>query len=245
MGRFDEREKDQLRPIKITKGFTRYAEGSVFIEWGNTKVLCNATVEESVPSFKKGSGEGWVTAEYAMLPRATHTRNKRDINKLKLNPRATEIQRLIGRALRGAVDMKELGERSITVDCDVIQADGGTRTASITGGFIALALACQSLVERGLIEKVPMHHYITAVSVGIVEGKGLLDLCYEEDSAAEVDMNIIMSDGMGFIELQGTGEHGTFSQEQLEEMLGLGKKGILDLMEIQKRALHGLELKEN
>lgn len=242
MSRFDGRGIEELRPIKITKEFTRYAEGSVFIEWGNTKVLCNATVEESVPGFKKGSGEGWVTAEYAMLPRATQTRNKRDINKLKLNPRATEIQRLIGRALRGAVDMRELGERSITVDCDVIQADGGTRTASITGGFVALALACQKLVEQGLIQKLPLHHYITALSVGIVEGQSLLDLCYEEDSAAEVDMNIIMSDGKGFIELQGTGENGTFSQEQLEEMLHLGKKGILDLIEIQKAALDGLEL---
>lgn len=242
MIRFDSREKDELRPIKITTDYTRYAEGSVFIEWGNTKVLCNATVEESVPSFKKGSGEGWVTAEYSMLPRATQTRNKRDIHKLKLNPRATEIQRLIGRALRGAIDMHELGERSITVDCDVIQADGGTRTASITGGFIALALACQKLVEQGLLEKMPIHRYITAVSVGIVDGNGLLDLCYEEDSAAEVDMNIIMSDGAGFIELQGTGEHGTFSQEQLEEMLQLGKKGIMDLMEIQKTALDGVEL---
>lgn len=242
MNRFDGRKKDELRPIHITKEFTRYAEGSVLIEWGNTKVLCNATIEENVPSFKKGSGEGWVTAEYAMLPRATQTRNKRDINKLKLNPRATEIQRLIGRALRGAVDMKQLGERSITVDCDVIQADGGTRTASITGGFVALALACQKLVEQGLIETFPLHHYITAVSVGIVEGEGLLDLCYEEDSVAEVDMNIIMSDAKGFIELQGTGENGTFSLEQLEAMLDLGKKGILDLIEIQKTALGGLEL---
>ncbi|WP_352400041.1 ribonuclease PH [Anaerotignum sp.] len=242
MNRFDGRKKDELRPIHITKEFTRYAEGSVLIEWGNTKVLCNATIEENVPSFKKGSGGGWVTAEYAMLPRATQTRNKRDINKLKLNPRATEIQRLIGRALRGAVDMKQLGERSITVDCDVIQADGGTRTASITGGFVALALACQKLVEQGLIETFPLHHYITAVSVGIVEGDGLLDLCYEEDSVAEVDMNIIMSDAKGFIELQGTGENGTFSLEQLEAMLDLGKKGILDLIEIQKTALGGLEL---
>ena len=242
MCRFDDRERDELRPIKITKNFTRYAEGSVFIEWGNTKVLCNATVEENVPSFKKGSGEGWVTAEYSMLPRATQTRNKRDINKLKMNPRATEIQRLIGRALRGAVDMKELGERSITVDCDVIQADGGTRTASITGGFVALALACQGLVQQGLLEKTPLHHYITAVSVGIVDGQGLLDLCYEEDSTAEVDMNIIMSDAAGFIELQGTGENGTFSQAQLEEMLCLGKKGIQDLMKIQKEALEGLDL---
>lgn len=241
--RFDGRQKDELRPIKITKDFTRYAEGSVLIEWGNTKVLCNATVEESVPSFKKGSGEGWVTAEYSMLPRATQTRNRRDINKLKLNPRVTEIQRLIGRALRGAIDMKELGERSITVDCDVIQADGGTRTASITGGFVTLVLACEKLLEKGLIETLPIHHYITAVSVGIVEGEGLLDLCYEEDSAAEVDMNIIMSDAKGFIELQGTGENGTFSEEQLGEMLRLGKKGIVDLIAVQKEALGGMELR--
>ena len=242
MGRFDDREKDQLRPIKIIKHFTRYAEGSVLIEWGSTKVLCNATVEESVPSFKKGSGEGWVTAEYSMLPRATQTRNKRDIHKLKMNPRATEIQRLIGRALRGAIDMKRLGERSITVDCDVLQADGGTRTASVTGGFIALALACQRLVQEGKLEAMPLTHYITAVSVGIVDGEGLLDLCYEEDSAAEVDMNIIMSDACGYVEMQGTGENGTFSKEQLEEMLDLGRKGIEALMELQKEALSGLEL---
>ncbi len=242
MSRFDNRENDELRPIKITKNFTRYAEGSILIEWGNTKVICNATVEESVPSFKKGGGEGWVTAEYSMLPRATQSRNKRDIHKLKMNPRATEIQRLIGRSLRGAVDMKALGERSITVDCDVIQADGGTRTASITGGFIALALACKGLVERGLLARMPLTSYITAVSVGVVEGQSLLDLCYEEDSAAEVDMNIIMSNASGFIELQGTGENGTFSQEQLEEMLSLGKKGIQDLMKIQKEALDGMEL---
>ena len=242
MGRFDNREKDQLRTIKIIKHFTRYAEGSVLIEWGNTKVLCNATVEESVPSFKKGSGEGWVTAEYSMLPRATQTRNRRDIHKLKMNPRSTEIQRLIGRALRGAIDMKRLGERSITVDCDVLQADGGTRTASVTGGFIALALACQRLVQEGKLEAMPLTHYITAVSVGIVKGEGLLDLCYEEDSAAEVDMNIIMSDACGYVEVQGTGENGSFSKEQLEEMLDLGRKGIEALMVLQKEALNGLEL---
>ena len=160
MNRFDGRKVDELRPVNIIKDFTRYAEGSVLIEWGNTKVLCNASVEENVPPHKKGTGEGWVTAEYSMLPRATATRNKRDINKLKLNQRSTEIQRLIGRALRAAVDFEELGERSITVDCDVIQADGGTRTASITGGFVALALACQKLVEQGLIEKMPLHRYI-------------------------------------------------------------------------------------
>ena len=230
MNRFDGRKTDELRPVKIIKDFTRYAEGSVLIEWGNTKVLCNASVEESVPPFKKGSGEGWVTAEYSMLPRATATRNKRDINKLKLNQRSTEIQRLIGRALRAAVDFTELGERSITVDCDVLQADGGTRTASITGGFVALAMACRKLVAEGLIEKMPLHRYISAVSVGVVDG------------AAEVDMNIIMTDEGNFVEVQGTGEHGTFTQEQLLELLALGRKAAGELKQLQQAALDGLEL---
>ena len=212
----------------------------MLIEWGNTKVLCNASVEESVPPFKKGSGEGWVTAEYSMLPRATATRNRRDINKLKLNQRSTEIQRLIGRALRAAVDFTELGERSITVDCDVLQADGGTRTASITGGFVALA--CRKLVAEGLIEKMPLHRYISAVSVGVVDGVAMADLCYEEDSAAEVDMNIIMTDEGSFVEVQGTGEHGTFTQEQLLELLALGRKAAGELKELQQAALDGLEL---
>ena len=243
MNRFDGRKVDELRPVNIIKDFTRYAEGSVLIEWGNTKVLCNASVEENVPPHKKGTGEGWVTAEYSMLPRATATRNKRDINKLKLNQRSTEIQRLIGRALRAAVNFEELGERSITVDCDVIQADGGTRTASITGGFVALALACQKLVEEGLIEKMPLHRYISAVSVGVVDGVAMADLCYEEDSAAEVDMNIIMTDEGNFVEVQGTGEHGTFTQEQLLELLDLGRKATAELKELQQAALGGLELK--
>lgn len=240
--RMDGRKKDELRPVKIIRDFTKYAEGSVLIVCGNTKVLCNASIEESVPSFKKGSGEGWVTAEYAMLPRATATRNKRDINKLKLNQRSAEIQRLIGRALRAAVNMEELGERSITVDCDVIQADGGTRTASITGGFVALALACQKLLEEGVIEKMPLHRYVSAVSVGVVDGEAMADLCYEEDSAAEVDMNIIMTDEGNFVELQGTGEDGTFTQEQLLELLALGKKAAQELKEMQKETLGGLEL---
>ena len=230
MNRFDGRKRDELRPVKIIKDFTRYAEGSVLIEWGNTKVLCNASVEESVPPFKKGSGEGWVTAEYSMLPRATATRNKRDINKLKLNQRSTEIQRLIGRALRAAVDFTELGERS------------GTRTASITGGFVALAMACRKLVAEGLIEKMPLHRYISAVSVGVVDGVAMADLCYEEDSAAEVDMNIIMTDEGNFVEVQGTGEHGTFTQEQLLELLALGRKAAGELKELQQAALDGLEL---
>ena len=232
MNRFDGRKTDELRPVKIIKDFTRYAEGSVLIEWGNTKVLCNASVEESVPPFKKGSGEGWVTAEYSMLPRATATRNKRDINKLKLNQRSTEIQRLIGRALRAAVDFTELGERSITVDCDVLQADGGTRTASITGGFVALAMACRKLVAEGLIEKMPLHRYISAVSVGVVDGVAMADLCYEEDSADEGN----------FVEVQGTGEHGTFTQEQLLELLALGRKAAGELKQLQQAALDGLEL---
>ena len=202
MNRFDGRKTDELRPVKIIKDFTRYAEGSVLIEWGNTKVLCNASVEESVPPFKKGSGEGWVTAEYSMLPRATATRNKRDINKLKLNQRSTEIQRLIGRALRAAVD----------------------------------------LVAEGLIEKMPLHRYISAVSVGVVDGVAMADLCYEEDSAAEVDMNIIMTDEGNFVEVQGTGEHGTFTQEQLLELLALGRKAAGELKQLQQAALDGLEL---
>ena len=242
MSRFDGREKDQLRTLKLTKEFNRYAEGSVLVEWGHTKVICNATVEESVPGFKKGSGEGWVTAEYSMIPRATGSRNKRDIHKLKLNQRTTEIQRLIGRSLRAALDMKLLGERSITIDCDVIQADGGTRTASITGGFVALALACKKLMDEGLLKEMPLKQYIAAVSVGIVGDEALLDLCYEEDSTAEVDMNIIMTGGGGFVEIQGTGEAGTFSQEQLLEMLTLGKIGVAELLKIQKEVLNGLAL---
>ena len=242
MERIDGRKYDEGRPVKITRNFTKYAEGSVLIEVGNTKVICNATVEESVPPFKKGSGEGWVTAEYSMLPRATSTRNKRDINKLKLNQRSVEIQRLIGRALRAGVDFAKLGERSITIDCDVIQADGGTRTASITGGFVALADACRKLVENGTIEEMPLKNYISAISVGIVNSEAMLDLCYEEDSAAEVDMNIIMTSDGNFVEVQGTGEHGTFSRQQLNELLELGEKGNKELMEKQKEALEGLEL---
>ena len=239
--RIDGRAADEMRKVKVTLGFTKFAEGSCLIEVGDTVVLCNASVEEKVPPHVKNGG--WVTAEYSMLPRATATRNKRDINKLKLNQRSTEIQRLIGRALRAAVNFEELGERSITVDCDVIQADGGTRTASITGGFVALAMACQKLVEEGLIEKMPLHRYISAVSVGVVDGVAMADLCYEEDSAAEVDMNIIMTDEGNFVEVQGTGEHGTFTQEQLLELLALGRKATAELKEMQQAALGGLELK--
>ena len=230
MERIDLRKSDELRKITITKDFTKYAEGSVLIECGNTKVICNASVEEKVPPFKKETGEGWVTAEYSMLPRATATRNSRDINKLKQNQRSVEIQRLIGRALRASVDFKLLGERTITIDCDVIQADGGTRTASITGGFAALAIACKKLVEDGIIEKSPIITPVTAISVGIVEGEPLLDLCYEEDSRADVDMNIIMTGEGNFVELQGTGENGTFNKTELLKLIELGEKGNRELL---------------
>jgi len=233
MERNDGRKVDQLREINFIKDFTKYAEGSVLIECGNTKVICNATVEEKVPPFKKESGEGWVTAEYSMLPRATATRNSRDINKLKQNQRSVEIQRLIGRALRAAVDFKKLGERTITVDCDVIQADGGTRTASITGGFAALAIACKKLVEAGLIEESPIKTTVSAISVGIVDGVPMLDLCYEEDSRADVDMNIIMTGEGNFVEVQGTGENGTFSMDELTKLIELAKKGNEELKNMQ------------
>ena len=235
--RNDGRNYDELRPVKIITGYIIHPEGSVLIEMGNTKVICNASVEEGVPPFKKLSGEGWVTAEYSMLPRATNTRNKRDISKGKQNARGVEIQRLIGRSLRQAVDFKLLGERTITVDCDVIQADGGTRTASVTGGFAALYLACEKLVKYGIIEKSPIVNFVSAVSVGIVGGKACLDLCYEEDSRAEVDMNVVMTDKGEFIELQGTGENNTFSMDELNELLKLAKAGNEQLNKIQRQVL--------
>lgn len=235
--RIDGRKNDELRQIKVTKDYIIHPEGSVLIEMGNTKVICNATVEEGVPPFKKDSGEGWVTAEYSMLPRATNTRNKRDISKGKQNARGVEIQRLIGRSLRAAVDFKALGERSIVVDCDVIQADGGTRTASITGGFIALYLACKKLLDEGLIEQMPVKCFVSAISVGIINGEPMLDLCYEEDSNADVDMNIIMTDKGDFVELQGTGEGNTFNINELNELIALGVKGNGLLNDIQKEVL--------
>lgn len=237
MERIDGRSNDSLRPVTITRNYIKYPEGSVLIEMGDTKVLCNATIEESVPPFKKGSGTGWVTAEYSMLPRATSTRNKRDINKLKMNQRSVEIQRLIGRALRAAIDLDSLGERSITIDCDVIQADGGTRTASITGGFVALYDACQKLVDNGLLSKTPIKNFVSAISVGIVNGEPILDLCYVEDSGADVDMNIIMTDEGKFVEVQGTGEEGTFSFDELNELIKLGQKGNAELIKLQKKSL--------
>lgn len=239
MNRINNRKFDELRDVNFIKDFIIYPEGSVMIHMGNTKVLCNASVEERVPGFKRDSGEGWVTAEYSMLPRATHTRTQRDITRLKKNNRSVEIQRLIGRALRSVVDLKKLGERLITVDCDVIQADGGTRTASITGGFIALALAGRKLVDMGLCEENPISGMVSAISVGIVGDQALLDLCYEEDSSARVDMNIIMTDQKAFIEVQGTGEDGSFTRAELDALLDLGEKGNMMLQEAQKKVLEG------
>ncbi|HEY5585346.1 MAG TPA: ribonuclease PH [Ruminiclostridium sp.] len=237
MLRQDGRNNSQLRPVKITRNYIKHAEGSVLIEVGDTKVICTASVEERTPPFKKESGEGWVTAEYSMLPRATGVRNTRDISKLKLNGRSQEIQRLIGRSLRTIVNLKLLGERTITIDCDVIQADGGTRTASITGSYVALVDACQKLIDNGLISKMPVVGFVAATSVGVVNGQELLDLCYVEDSSAGVDMNVIMSDKGEFIEIQATGEKTSFSKKQLDVLLNLAESGIEKLIMIQKDVL--------
>lgn len=228
---------DSLRNVKITRNYTMYAEGSVLIEMGNTKVICTASVEDRVPPFKKDTGEGWVTAEYSMLPRATQTRKQRDISRLKLDGRSGEIQRLIGRSLRSVVNYRALGERLITVDCDVIQADGGTRTASITGGYIALFDACKNLKDKGLIEEIPLSDFLAAVSVGIVKGQPVLDLYYELDSCADVDMNIVMTGSGKLVEIQGTAEKIPFDRRQMNELLDLAEKGIGELTAIQKECL--------
>lgn len=235
--RFDGRKEDEIRELKITRNYIMYPEGSVLIEVGNTKIICNATVEESVPGFIKGSGSGWLTAEYSMLPRATSLRNSRDISKLKQNARSVEIQRLIGRALRMAVDLKKIGERTIIIDCDVIQADGGTRTAAISGGFVALYDAVQKLYRAGSVKEFPIKNIVSAVSVGIVDGEALLDLCYNEDSKAYVDMNVIMTDKGEFIEIQGTGETNSFSLENLNDMIRLAKIGNDYIITKQKESL--------
>lgn len=237
MERIDGRKYNELRPVTITTNYILYPEGSVLIEMGNTKVICNASVEERVPHFKKDTGEGWVTAEYSMLPRATAERTRRDISKLKKNNRSVEIQRLIGRAVRAVVDFAALGERTITLDCDVIQADGGTRTASITGAFVALVLACNQLVEDGLIERMPIKGFVSAISVGVIGETELLDICYAEDSKAKVDMNVVMTDQGEFLEVQGTGEEAPFSRAQLNKLLDLAEKGIKELIGKQKQAL--------
>lgn len=235
--RNDNRDRSMQRPVKITRNYIKHAEGSVLIETGDTKVICTATVEEAVPVFKKGSGEGWVTAEYSMLPRSTATRNSRDISKLKLNGRSQEIQRLIGRSLRSVINLKLLGERQIIIDCDVIQADGGTRTAAITGGFVALVDACRQIMEKGHIKYMPVSDFLAAVSVGMVDGSELLDLDYSEDSNAEVDMNIVRSGDGRFIEIQATGEQSPFSREHFDRMLELACVGTDRLISLQKDLL--------
>ncbi len=231
------KENNMLRKIKISKNFTKYAEGSVLIEFGDTVVLCNASIEEKVPPFLKNTGTGWISAEYSMLPRSTHQRKIRDSARGKIDGRTHEIQRLIGRALRSVVDMKVLGERTIWIDCDVLQADGGTRTASITGAFVALCDAMSKLYEKGAIKSFPINAFVSAVSVGIVKGKPVLDLCYEEDSGAQVDMNVVMTDKGEFIEVQGTGEQHPFSKEHLMQLLDLAQQGNEQLMKIQRRAI--------
>ena len=235
--REDGRAPDQLRPVQITRNYIKPAEGSVLIEVGDTKVICTATVEEKVPPFQKGSGKGWVTAEYSMLPRATQTRTQRESAKGKIGGRTQEIQRLVGRALRSVVDLDKLGERTVWLDCDVIQADGGTRTASITGAFVALVDALQKLVDTGQLAKLPVTDYLAATSVGKIKGNLMLDLCYTEDSQAEVDMNVVMTRAGKFVELQGTAEAEPFTREEMDGMLALAEKGIRELIKIQEAVL--------
>lgn len=236
--RHDGRQHDELRPITFDLDFITHPEGSVLITAGNTKVICNASVEDRVPPFLRGGGKGWITAEYSMLPRATNQRTIRESSKGKVSGRTMEIQRLIGRALRAVVDLEKLGERTIWIDCDVIQADGGTRTASITGAFLAMAIATGKLVKSGVIKTSPVTDYLAAIPVGMDKEEGLLlDLNYEEDSAAEVDMNIIMTGSGRFVELQGTGEEATFSREDLNGLLSLAEKGIQTLIQKQKEVL--------
>lgn len=237
MSRSFDRANDQLRPVKLTPAASRHAEGSCLVEFGNTKVLCTASVDEGVPHFLRNTGRGWITAEYGMLPRATNSRNPREAAKGKQSGRTQEIQRLIGRALRTSVDLEKLGERQIIIDCDVIEADGGTRTASITGGFVALALALQTLQKRGLLKKNPLIVPVAAISCGIVDGQARLDLDYEEDSRAEVDANIIMTADGQMVEVQASGEESTFSEAQLNAMLAYGKLGIAELVKQQQVAL--------
>jgi ribonuclease PH len=220
------RMPDQMRPVSFERNFTRHAEGSVLVSFGDTRVLCTASVEETVPGFLRGQGQGWVTAEYGMLPRATHTRSAREAARGKQTGRTQEIQRLIGRALRAVVDLKALGERTVTLDCDVLQADGGTRTASITGGFVALSDAVDALIRKRALQNNPIHGQVAAVSVGIFGGVPVLDLDYAEDSNAETDMNVVMNSGGGFIEVQGTAEGHAFRRHELDQLLNLAAKGI-------------------
>jgi len=237
--RNDGREIDQLRDVEITRNFTKYAEGSVLVETGDTMVLCNVSIEDSVPYFLRGQNTGWLTAEYSLLPRATQDRNIREAAKRKLSGRTQEIQRLIGRSLRAVVDLDKMGERTIWVDCDVLQADGGTRTASITGAYVALVDAVNFLISEGELEENPLNGFMAATSVGIVDGEAMLDLCYEEDFNAQVDMNIVMTENGKIIEIQGTAEENPFSREELDSLYKLAEKGIRELIEEQKLSLVG------
>ncbi|MCX7224197.1 MAG: ribonuclease PH [Burkholderiales bacterium] len=235
--RSDARAADQLRPVRITRGYTIHAEGSVLIEFGDTKVLCTASVEEKVPGHKKGSGEGWVTAEYGMLPRATHTRSDREAARGKQSGRTQEIQRLIGRSLRAVFDLTLLGERTIHLDCDVLQADGGTRTAAITGAFVAAQDAVNGLLAKGKITQSPIRDHVAAISVGIVQGRPLLDLAYTEDSACDTDMNVVMTGAGHFVEVQGTAEGAAFSRREMDALLVLSEQGCRSLVDLQKQSL--------
>lgn len=241
--RNDGRKTDELRPLVIKTDVNKHAEGSVWIECGDTIVLCTATIEERVPPFMKGQGKGWVHAEYSMLPRATQSRNQRESARGKLGGRTMEIQRLIGRALRSVVDLQALGERSITLDCDVIQADGGTRTTSITGAFVAMSMALNKLLDAGLIKKLPIVDFLASVSVGVVQEQARLDLNYIEDSSAKVDMNVVMTGAGKFVEIQGTGEDAPFTKDEFSELLALAEKGIAQMIDAQKDALGSIAKK--
>ena len=238
--RIDNRQPDAMRPAEIVTGYLLTAEGSVLMKLGHTQVLCAATIEDTVPPFLRNSGKGWVTAEYSMLPRATAERNMREVTRGRPSGRTMEIQRLIGRSLRAVVDMDALGERAIIVDCDVLQADGGTRTAAITGGYVALALAVKKMLDFGQLKRNPLRDQVAATSVGILQKEALLDLCYDEDSQAEVDMNVVMTGAGEFVELQATGEKATFLDDRLAEMIALARAGVKQLLQVQRRAL-GLE----
>ena len=237
--RIDGRQRDELRPMKVTRNFIKHAQGSVLIEVGDTRVICTAMIEEKVPPFLKGQKQGWVTAEYEMLPASTNTRKSRDRNRGKIDGRTMEIQRLIGRSLRSVIDLSKLGERTIWIDCDVIQADGGTRTSAITGAFIALHDALTGMVKNGQIKEMPVTSFVAATSVGIHQGEPLVDLCYEEDSNAEVDMNMVMTEKGEIIEIQGTGEERPFNKEELAKLLSLGEESIKQIIDFQKETLLG------
>jgi ribonuclease PH len=240
--RSDNRSPEQLRPVKMTPGFINTAEGSVLIEVGNTRVICTASIEETVPPFLRNTGKGWISSEYSMLPRSTLTRTPREVTKGRQSGRTYEIQRLIGRSLRSVAELDKLGERTIWIDCDVIQADGGTRTASITGAFVALGLAMQKLVQAGTLKAAPLKDFVAAISIGIVEGEILLDLCYEEDSRADVDMNFVMTGSNKFVEVQATAEHQVFDQQQLSKMIAMATQGAQELIRQQKEILKDLKL---